>query len=122
MKYAFSRTVDYIPDWNGNKKLDEKDQVSVVLKPMELEDMFLLMDATSGMDGANASIQRVKDVVKNAGHLLPKYATLRNLTGETGEEITINDLVTFPAFLNLASEILMKLATMSMPSEATEGN
>jgi hypothetical protein len=123
MKYAFSRSVKFVPTWNENEKLPEKDQVSFMLKPLELEDLFLLMDATQSGDGSQAgNLQRVKGVVVNVGHLLPKYATMSGLTDPDGSDITIADLVVYPTFLNLASEVLMKLANISMPSEATSGN
>jgi len=124
MKINFSRSVPYTPEWNGNRELPEAEQVKAVIKPMTVDDLLVMMDALGRRPGVPEGDPTSMDtgrLIKEAGALLPKYVEINNLTDDSGP-VSVNDLLTFGAFIPLASELLMECARVSMPSESAEGN
>lgn len=129
MQIAFSKVQTYVPEWRGNDKLPEAEQFSTQMTLMNVSDLMFLLDAFSeiGISGEVETIdldtKQLKPIIESNGHLLPQYITISNLkNSETGEEINIQDVVEFPFFLNLAAELLMKLADLSSPSDDDVGN
>lgn len=126
MKIRFSRLVEYIPDWNGNKLLPVEDQIKCVIKPMVLGDLVILLDVLGGTkssDGTNlemtaSSASRMIEATKD---ILPKYVTVTGLEDDDGP-VTIQMLTMYAQYMPLASEIIMACANVSSPSETTEGN
>ena len=130
MQISFSKIVAYTPEWRDNDKLPEAEQCSASLTLLDVEDLMFLLDAFSeaGIEGeveqADLGTEQLKPIIKTNGHLLPKYVKISNLKNKVtgGEEITIEDIVKYPYFLNLAAELLMKLAEASSPSDDDVGN
>jgi hypothetical protein len=132
MKLKFSKNVLFIPAWEGNLELHPSEQISMRLKPVEFEDLMLIMDAMGGskvmeaykedgVDGAQKMLDATA-LLKAVKGIIPKYTSeLTNLNGEEGP-LTINDIVVYPNFMGLAIEIIMKLTNISMSSEETEKN
>jgi len=126
MKIKFSRAVEYIPDWNGNKRLPVEDQIKCVIKPMVLGDLVILLDVLGGTksnDGASlemtaSSASRMIEATKD---ILPKYVTVTGLEDDDGP-VDIKQLTMYAQYMPLASEIIMACANISSPSETTEGN
>lgn len=129
MQISFSKTQVYTPEWRGNNKLAEGERFTASLTLLNVEDLMFLLDAFSeaGIEGeveqSSLDTDQLKPIIKSNGHLLPKYITVNNLkNSEGGEDLTINDVVEYPFFLNLAAELLMKLAEVSSPSDDDVGN
>jgi len=126
MKVKFSRSVEYIPDWNGNKSLPAEDQIRCIIKPMVLGDLVILLDVLGGSksdDGTNvemtaASASKMIEATKD---ILPKYVTVSGLEDDDGP-VNTQQLTMYAQYMPLASEIIMACANISSPSETTEGN
>ncbi len=129
MQISFSREQSYTPEWRGNDKLPEAEQFTATLTLLNVEDLMFLLDAFSeaGIGGeveqSDLAVDQLKPILKSNGHLLPTYVKVSNLKNSaTGDEINIEQIVEFPFFLNLAAELLMKLAEVSSPSDDDVGN
>lgn len=132
MKVKFSKKVTYIPTWNENSTLPVNEQVSVELCPMVTGDVMVLLDVFQSMadsemvDGklvlTSSNAQSIKKLVESAGEFVPKYAKIFNLTDQDGSEITAEEIIKYPYYMELASEILGELAVISMPSEEEAKN
>lgn len=129
MQITFSNKQTYTPEWRDNDKLVEGERFTVTLTLLNVEDLMFLLDAFSeaGIEGEvdqnSLGTEQLKPIIKTNGHLLPKYIVINNLTNsENGEAITIQHVVEFPFFLNLAAELLMKLAEVSSPSDEDSKN
>lgn len=132
MRVNFSKAVEYIPEWNGNTSLPTVQQIKVTLRPMRFEHVMSVMDAMGG-NAALAAAQggsaeelaaqiNTAHVVTEIATILPMYAeNLLNLDGDEGA-LSIADISTYPSFMNLAVELLMKLVSISTPTETDEGN
>jgi hypothetical protein len=122
MRHTFSRKIRFTPDWNGNSKLPEADQVWVLLQPLKIDDLLSLMDSLGGLKSdSQITTSEMMRVVVQCKDILPKYVELNNLEDADGK-VTIQSLIEYPAYLPLAMEILMKCASISIPSEVAEGN
>ena len=122
MKIAFSRERAFTPDFNGNKSLDEADQLSATVKVMTLNDILDLGDAfkQAGFekgDMKEMSLAQMQVLVRSAGKYVPKYVSLKGNDG-----FTLEDVVTYPQFLSLATELLFTLLNFSAPTEADVKN
>lgn len=129
MKTDFSKDHDYTPEWNGNKELPEDEQVKCVLSVLDMDALMALLDAFTevGIEGEvdtdSIDAAKIKPVLEQFGDLLPKHVTeLSNLFGKKGDALTIEDVVKYPVFLNLALELLMKLTEVSSPTDEDVGN
>lgn len=121
MKYKFSRTIPYIPEWNGNRGLPAPDQIKVTIKPLTVEKLLLLMDALGDMKDGQVNNTQIGAVLKEVGHLLPEHIGIVGLE-DTDGPVNVQDIITFPAYMGLATELLMQMASASMPTEGAEGN
>lgn len=132
MKVSFSREVKYVPQWNGNQKLPETDQFHVTLRPLEMGDLFLVVDALGGARAALGTgdeinlekisdVDSIKNLVKEVGHLLPKYVTVSHLEDDSGP-IGVEDILKYPIYMNLMGELIAELSNISMPNEDEVGN
>ncbi len=129
MQIEFSLDHPYTPEWRGNDKLPEAEQFTATLSIMDVADLMFLLDTFSeaGIEGQveqdELSTEQLKPILKSVGHLLPTYVKIINLRNKkTGTEITVEEIVKYPYFLPLASELLMRLAEVSSPSEDDTGN
>jgi len=129
MQISFSHEHVYTPEWRGNVKLPEGERFTVTLKVMNVENLMFLLDAFSeaGIEGDveldELKTDQLKPIIKTVGHLLPIYASINNLkNSDTGTDIVIADVVEYPYFLNLAAELLMRLAEVSTPNDDDVGN
>ena len=123
MKVKFSHEVPFTPLWNGNRDLPEAEQIKTTIKPMQVGDLLLVMDAMgkkAGQPDADAPLD-IGRLINEAGNILPKYVTMTGLEDDHGP-VSITQLLSFGAYIPLASELLMECARVSMPSETTEGN
>lgn len=125
MKVKFSRAVTYTPTWEGNDGLPAVEQFSVILKPMNMNDLFQTLDALGGIDESGrvkVNMQNLKPMLTELQHLLPKYVEkIAGLEDDNGV-VTIEDIITYPRYVELAIELLMKLAEISNPSESATKN
>lgn len=124
MKVSFSKEQKFIPEWKGNQDLPPEEQISCVLGILDMAALMDLLDAFSEsglqetVDTDKIEGGKIKAILQQFGDLLPKHVTeLKGLFNESGEAITIENIVTYPIFLNLALELLMKLSMISSPSE-----
>jgi hypothetical protein len=129
MQISFSREHVYAPEWNGNNNLDPAEQFTATLKILDVGDLLFLLDAFSnaGVEGkvevSDVGTAQLRPILETVGHLLPKYATIKNLRNKESEtDIDIAQIVEFPYFMSLSVELLMKLAEVSTPSETDEKN
>jgi hypothetical protein len=130
MKVAFSREVVYVPEWNGNRDLPPNEQFSCTLTPLEMNDLFVVVDALSEVGakagtednlGALENIAGIKTLVQNVGHILPKYVKVEGIEDDTGP-ITIDEILKYPVYMNLMGELIAQLSNISMPNEEEVGN
>jgi hypothetical protein len=125
MKHTFSRNVPYVPEWNGNRSLPPDQQITAVIKPLKVNKLLILMDALGGMRGGTdpnmLGRAEVTKVLKEVGHLLPEHVAITNLEDGDGP-VPMEDIIEYPIYMSLATELLMQCATVSMPSEVAEGN
>jgi len=127
MKASFTRSVQYVPTWNGNHQLPKKEQFTATLKPLNMADLLMLMDALQGLgvqnpdDLKNTNVEKFKGLMEQAGTLIPKYIEVSNLEDESGP-VTAETLVEFPYYLELAAELLTQLASISLPDKDEEKN
>lgn len=126
MKFAFSKEVDYVPEWNGNDKLPAKEQVKCKLTVLNMNELMTLVDAftSAGITGElnTEDTSAMKPILDQMGPLLPKHVEIKGLYDEGGKAITMEEIVEFPIFLNLCVELLMKLSEISSPSEEDAKN
>ncbi len=131
MHITFSKLVKYVPEWRDNNKLPDAEQFYAMVSVMDVADLLFLLDhfSEAGLEGdvevKDVDTKQLKPIMEACGHLLPKYVVLTNLTNIVPgglEDITIEDVVLYPYFLNLSAELLMKLAEQSSPNDDDEGN
>ncbi len=129
MDIDFSIKVTYTPEWRNNQELPEGKQCKAELSVLDVADLLFLLDhfSEAGVEGesevSDIGADQLKPILEACGHLLPKYVTLSNLHNKvTGVDITIEEVVKYPFFLNLSAELLMKLAEQSSPNDDDEKN
>jgi hypothetical protein len=129
MKISFSKEQKYVPTWRGNDTLPLEEQVSVTLKVMNMASLMGLLDVfsevglTGEVDTEKVSNDKIKPIVAQFGSMMPEYVVdLKGLFDTAGEAMTVEDIVTYPVFLNLCLELLMKLTEISSPSDDDVGN
>jgi hypothetical protein len=121
MKSGFSLTQKFIPEWNDNKKASEP--LVATLKMPTVQDLFTILERfqANGVDGkadsADVGLKRATSLALQAGEYLPKYVTLDN-----AEDFNINDVISFPPYFVLATELLFALVKFAQPDEADEKN
>ena len=120
MKVKFSRSITFVPEWNGNKDLPETQQVKVVMKALEMDDLMKLIDQLQHVNQDDSN-SKLKELLGTCGNLIPKYCEVLNLQDDTGE-VTADLLVKYPWYLPLSVELLQELASISMPNEVEEKN
>lgn len=129
MEIDFSLKVEYIPRWNDNRELPEKEQCKALISTMEsfdLIDMAEVLDraglSNSGeVDTDDLNVSQARVLMQAVSDYVPKYLELINLNGKDGP-IDIHTVVKFPKFQALCLELLMRLATDSQPDEEDLGN
>jgi len=120
MKVKFSKQVTITPAWRGNDSLHPADQVKVDLAVLEFDDLVTLMEAFQSKAGDGSGVD-TKVIGAMAKDILPRYAVIHNLSDDDGE-VDIIRIAQYPAYLDLTTEILMKLAEVSTPSKEDEKN
>jgi hypothetical protein len=121
MKVNFTQATPYTPKWRKNNELPVEEQFQTVLKPLDTDDLLLLMDAIGNDPQAKVDMERMKKMLKEIGHLIPKYVTITNLEDGSGP-VTNEHLIKFPFYMDLAAELVMQLAVVSMPTDADVKN
>lgn len=122
MKIQFSLKQSYTPEWNDNKAKPKKEQFTVQMMTLESMDLLSLADAleraglTGEVDTSAVGSQEARTILEAVGDVLPRYCTIENLEGDDGP-ITIDLIVRFPQFQDLALELLLALAGISQPDE-----
>lgn len=129
MKYHLSKQVEFIPEWNSNKDLPEKEQVKFDLRVLSMGDVLLLMDTLEdvaddkgNVDSDTLTASMTSKLVNEAVRLLPTYAAMSGLEDQDGTEITVNNITEFPQFVGLITEVLFELISISQPNEVDLGN
>lgn len=133
MKINFSHAVPFTPEWNENKSLPEKDQLKFELKPMLLGDLVDCGDTLSSSQltpeevaaavketGSPSSEQRTK--LKNKLDAIKTYVLeyAKIVSGNDG--FTLEDVVSYGQFAELAQEVITKLIEISAPNQADVKN
>ena len=118
MKVSFSKLVRFIPTWHGNDKLPEADQIKATLSVMSFSDLLKLSEGFGKNTDGNVDAEKVFHMAED---LIPKYVTVENLSTDDGPA-NQNDLVVYPIFMGLATEILIKLSEISTPRDNDEKN
>lgn len=133
MKIAFSRVVDYVPEFNDNAKLPPDEQIKCKLKVLTLGH-FLQVAETLGKLPTNEKgevdleavakrgVEEMKPLFLLAPDLFATYVEISGLLDSDGVPITPRDVGNSPVFLTLTSELLAKLAAISMPTSAEVKN
>ena len=133
MKVAFSRAVDYTPEWRGNRDLPEQERCKIILKPLEMADLVLLMDKLQEASGGTVdqesltalaeatTTEQIRGLIDTCGELVPTHCEVINLEDASGN-ISAEDIVRFPFYMELTAELLSELANISMPNEEEEKN
>lgn len=122
MKSGFSLTKRYVPNWKGNDKLDAAQQLVAVLSMPNVNDLFSILDRlsaagfTSGSD-SKLSMEQATKIAKEAGQYVPVYVKLEN-----AEDFSVSDVITFPPYFTLATELLFALVQFAQPSEDDQKN
>lgn len=129
MQVKFSKSVVFLPTFNGNTDLPADEQFSAELRVLTTGDLLNVMDSfqSSGVQDLSDATQRVevtslKEMLKLVDVLLPKYVTIKNLITEDGSPINITDVVASSFFMPLQIELLMQLSTISTPSDQSTKN
>lgn len=119
MRLNFSKTATFIPTFNGNNALSEKDRLTATLTVMDMGDLIDLVDAlqraaggATVVDTSKINVEGTKALITSAAHFLPKYVALSG-----AEDFTMEDVVKYPAFFPLAQELLVELSRISSPTE-----
>lgn len=131
MKVDFHRVIEFVPDWKDNAELPEKEQIMIILSPLEYGDFLHVVDRISkiGAGGDLSEIQEderrskmVIDLMTDAGDIIPRYVQeVRNLEGPDGP-IQPEDITKYSYFFELGIEVLNTLVEVSTPNEDEEGN
>lgn len=128
MKIKFSLKRPFTPEFNGNKKLPDGEQIKCILTTLDNFDLLELGDAfsragmndgeldTSKIDAAQARI-----LLDATASIIPKYTEITGLDCDDGP-VTVDQVVRFPDFQELATELLVELAQISAPTEADAKN
>jgi hypothetical protein len=136
MKVKFSKTLLFVPLFNGNQSQPEGDQLKYELTPMELSDFYDVLDKLAGLKGAkkddgtivvdpnSLSATSQKDFMQVCQGFLTKYVKSvgAKLEDADGNEITVEDIAKYSPFITLLSEFTAKLLEISTPTELELGN
>jgi hypothetical protein len=123
MKSGFSKSVLFVPKYNGNEALPEADKLKAICKPMSNGDVFLLADTLSGFgvkkteEKDKLDSTQVQSLIGSCGEFVPRYVELQG-----NEDFTIQDVVTYMHYFDLAVELLFKLVEISQPTKADVKN
>lgn len=127
MKITFSEKVSYTPTWKGNDKLPEGERVTAELSVMSMKDLLLVIDnfqklgLVGNVDPEKVEGSKLQALLSTVGELLPKYVTIAGLESDSGP-LTIDHVVRYGVFMQLATELLLQLTNVSSPSEEERGN
>ncbi len=128
MKIKFSLKRDFVPEFNGNRELPEADQIKCVLTTLDNFDLLELGDAftragmTDGeLDTSKITTEQARVLLDATVTIIPKYTEMTGLEGDDGP-LTVEQVVRFPDFQVLATELLVELAKISAPTEADRKN
>lgn len=117
MKVAFSKELPFTPEFQDNKKLPVEQQLSFLVKPMTTLDLIDLTDVLKTVGFTQGEVkdlttEQMKTIVKEAGKYVPKYSTMSGAEG-----FSMDEVIAYPAFLALASEVLFQLLNVSSPNK-----
>jgi hypothetical protein len=117
MRAGFSFTKKFVPTFKGNDVLPEAEQLVAELSMPNTQDLFAVLDSLNraGFKSGEASslnIEQITQLAAEAGHYVPKYV---KLTG--AEDFSIEDVIKYPPFFNLATELLFALVKFAQPTE-----
>lgn len=123
MKAGFSLKEKYVPKWKGNDKARADEQLVAELSMPTVADLFDILERlqANGVQGEADSTQvgmkRAGSIAREAGKYLPTYVKLIN-----AEDFSIEDVITYPPYFDLAVELLFALVQYAQPNEADEKN
>ncbi len=123
MKSGFSLTKNYVPKWKDNDKSNAAEQLVATLSMPTVKDVFDILERLQAngvvgkADSANVGFQRASAIALEAGKYLPAYVKLVN-----AEDFSIEDVITYPPYFDLAVELLFALVQYAQPNEADENS
>jgi hypothetical protein len=119
MKIKFSKSVKFVPTWNGNRELPEQEQIKTVLSVLKFGDLQRVYEAFPKNDGNSAD--RVEKFSVLTLEYLPKHCVLEGLEDDDGP-VELDRVISYPTYTQLASEILMEIIRISSPKGDDEKN
>ncbi len=122
MKSGFSLKKRYVPDWNKNKELPVAEQLIATLSMPEVQDVFAILDRlqAAGFKGGSdksVTMPQATQIAAEAGQYIPKYITL-----EGADDFNVADVVKYPPYFPLATELLFALVEFAQPNETDTKN
>jgi hypothetical protein len=122
MKAGFSLTKRFVPSFNGNKDLPTEQQLIAVLAMPEVQDVFAILERLSAAgfkagEASSVSMSQATQIAKEAGQFIPKYVKLDN-----AEDFSVGDVIKYPPYFPLATELLFALVDFAQPNEADVKN
>jgi hypothetical protein len=129
MQIKFSKSVEYVPTFNGNLNLPPEQQIKAKLTVLALGD-FMKLAATlqqvskgkDQIDTASMSVVEMQPLLELAPDFLPRYVELSGLLDADGVPISSANVASYSFFLPLIAELLGQLASISMPNQADVKN
>ncbi len=117
MKIAFSKSVEYTPEFHKNKELPITEQLIATCGVIEINEYFHILDVLQNVgfkegDQNSLTLAQMALLSKEAGAYLLKYV---KLTGNDG--FSLEDVVKYPKFFPLTTELLFKLVEIASPSD-----
>ena len=129
MQIEFSELQEYRPEWRDNRNLPPEDQIVTKLKVMDIGTLMNILDAFSkvGLQGqVDTEViesSKMKPILAEFGQVLPNHVVeFDGLTTKKGDKVTVEEVVKYPVYMNLAIELLMKIVEISSPSEEDSKN
>lgn len=122
MKAGFSLTKRFVPTFLGNDKSDAAAQLVAVMKMPVVEDVFAILDRLSDAgfkkgESDQLGLAQATKIAAEAGQYIPKYIVLEN-----AEDFTVDDVIKYPPYFPLATELLFALVNFAQPTEADVKN
>lgn len=128
MKVKFSRVIDYIPEYNDNRKLSAPDQIKTKLTVLTLAELAFVGEiiAKLGLDKEKGTLDAVKssalkEMAADLAGILTAHVTLSGLEDETGP-VEVAQLASLAPYMQLSLELLVELANISAPGETDVKN
>lgn len=117
MKSGFSKSVTYVPAFAGNREAPVEQQLRAELSPLNVYDLIALTEVAQSQQGSQNQAEIAKTLLTSCRDILPRYVKLHG-----AEDFTIEDVVNYFRFVDLAVELFGELQSISSPNETERKN